>query len=89
MSSAVGENIDIKKPYPKISKATSGYLQIDLFRNSDLHTGYFCYDCLYYIKDNKCAIVQNLGPDVQGNESGIIAPHGICTLWYPNESETK
>jgi hypothetical protein len=52
------ENIVTDKQYPKLSKASSGYLEIEHFKNADLHTGYFCYDCTYFIKDNHCAIVQ-------------------------------
>ena len=82
--------IPTDKPYPKLSKSSSGYLEIDLFKNSDLHTGYFCYNCIYFIKEgNHCAIVEDLGPGVNGKESGIIAPHGICTLWDPNEEEAR
>src|SRR5919204_3387466 len=78
--------IPTDKQYPKLSKASSGYLEIDLFKNSDLHTGYFCYNCIYFIKEgNHCAIVEDSGPDVNGKESGIIAPYGVCTLWDPNE----
>ena len=83
------ETIDQSKKYLKISKASSGYLEVDLFKNADLNKGYFCYNCLYYIKDNKCSIVQTNGPDVNNKESGVIAAHGVCTLWYPNESEMK
>ncbi len=59
------------KDYPKLSKATSGY-----------NSSYFCNDCLYFIHGNDCAIVKKDGPDVDGKESGIIAPYGICTLWF-------
>jgi hypothetical protein len=81
--------ISTDKQYPKLSKAVSGYLEIDQFKKADLHTGYFCYNCTYFIKDNHCAIVEDTGPDVNGRESGIIAPHGLCTLWDPNEEETR
>ena len=77
------------KQYPKLSKASSGYFELEHFRSADLHTGYFCYNCTYFIKDNHCAIVEDTGPDVYGKESGIIAPHGLCTLWDPNEEETR
>jgi hypothetical protein len=83
------ENITTDKQYPKLSKATSGYLEIEQFKNADLHTGYFCYNCTYFIKDNHCAIVQDSGPDVNGEESGTIAPYAVCTLWYPNEQEAR
>jgi hypothetical protein len=76
------------RDYQKLSKATSGYLEIQSFRNADLNAGYFCNDCLYFIKDNQCAIVKSDGPDVNGEESGIIAPHGLCTLWVPMEGQT-
>jgi hypothetical protein len=77
------------KQYPKLSKATSGYLQNDEFKSDDLHTGYFCYNCIYFIKENHCAIVEDSGPDVNGNKSEIIAPHGTCWVWTPNEKEAR
>ena len=88
MGNSDNNNIPRDKQYPKLSKASSGYLEIEHFKNSDLHTGYFCYNCIYLIKGNHCAIVEDRGPDVKGKESGIIAPYGICTLWDPNEQET-
>ena len=60
-----------------------------LVKNADLHTGYFCYNCVYFIKDTHCAIVEDTGPDVRGEESAVIAPHGVCTLWVPNEEEAR
>ena len=87
-------NIPTDKQYPKLSKAASGYLEIEHFKNADLHIGYFCYNCTYFIKgnnnnNNHCAIVEGNGPDVYGRESGVIAPYGVCTLWDPNEEETR
>lgn len=38
---------------------------------------------------NHCAIVEDSGPDVKEQESGIIGPFGVCTLWHPNEWETR
>lgn len=87
--SSAGDTIPQATQYPKLGKAQSGYLEIGFFKNADLHTGYFCYDCIYYVKDNQCAIVRSSGPDVRGEESGIIAPHGVCTLWEANEQETR
>ena len=78
-----------ERQYPKLSKAASGYLENEMFKNSDLHTGYFCYNCTYFIKDHHCAIVEDSGRDVNAQESGLIAPHGLCTLWDPNEEETR
>ena len=82
--SKIGKNRD----YPKLSKTTSGYLEIPYFENSNLNAGYFCNDCIYYMKEvNECVIVKSDGPDVNGEESGTIAPHGICTLWVPIEEQ--
>lgn len=75
--------------YPKLAKAVSGYLEIDLFKNADLHAGYFCYNCTYFVKPGHCAIVDDIGPDVDGKQSGLIAPHGVCTLWNENASEAR
>ena len=77
-------NIPTDKKYPKLSKASSGYLEIEYFKNSDLHTGYFCYNCTYFIKDDHCAIVEDSGPDVLGKVSEVIAPHGCCAGYEPN-----
>jgi hypothetical protein len=76
------------KDYPRLSKANSGYVENPYFERSDLCRGYFCNDCVYFINGNDCAIVKKDGPDVNGKESGIIAPDGICTLWMPDESKT-
>jgi hypothetical protein len=82
------DNIPSDEKYPKLSKAASGYLELGQFKNADLHTGYFCYDCTYFIKETHCAIVEDSGHDVNGKESGVISPYGVCTLWDPNEKET-
>jgi len=50
------ETIDQSKKYLKISKATSGYLEVDLFKNADLNKGYFCNNCLYFYLNNDCKI---------------------------------
>ena len=78
-------NIPTTNQYPKLSKASSGYLQIEHFKNADLHTGYFCYNCVYFIKDNHCAIVEDTGPDVRGEESGMIAPHAFVHFGIPTK----
>ena len=88
-TSSNNDNIPSDKQYPKLSKAASGYLELEQFKNADLHTGYFCYDCTYFIKETHCAIVEDSGLDVNGKESGVIAPYGVCTLWDPNEKETR
>jgi hypothetical protein len=74
------ELIPSNKQYPKLSKAASSYLEVDMFNNSNLHSGYFCYDCKYFIKENSCAIKENSGPYVNGKEFGIIVQHSKCTL---------
>jgi hypothetical protein len=33
------------------------------------------------LKPNHCSIVVDEGFDVYGNNSGVIGPHGICSLW--------
>ena len=71
----------------KLAKATARYMEMEQFKHSDHHTGYFCYNCIYFIKPNHCGIVTDEGPDAFGKTSGEIAPHGICALWQPNESE--
>lgn len=83
------KSIPKNKSYPKLSKATSGYVENAFFEKADLNRGYFCNNCLYFIDSNDCAIVTKDGPDVNGDESGVIAPHGICTLWAPDEAKAQ
>lgn len=73
----------------KLTKVSSGYMELNNFRNSDTHRGYFCYNCIYFMKPNHCAIVTDEGQDLHGHTSNEIAPHGICSLWTPNEEEIK
>ena len=68
----------------KLTKVSARYIQMDPFSDSH-HTGYFCYNCIYFMKPNHCAIVTDEGADVYGRTSGIIAPHGICALWEAND----
>lgn len=71
----------------KLSKVTSGYVELSSFKNSDTTKGYFCYNCVYFLKPDQCAIVTDEGQDIEGNISGKIDPHGICSLWVPNSKE--
>jgi hypothetical protein len=73
----------------KLTKAISGYLEIEAFKDSDTHRGYFCYNCVYFMEPNHCAIVTDEGQDIDGNVSQLIAPHAVCSLWTPNEKEIK
>ena len=62
-------------------------MELPSFKDSETHRGYFCYNCRYFMKPNHCAIVNDEGQDVNGNVSNVIVPHGICSLWTPNEKE--
>jgi hypothetical protein len=71
----------------KITKVGARYIQIEEFKDSDHHRGYFCYNCVYFVKPHHCAIVTDEGIDIQGHNSGVIAPHGLCSIWAPNKEE--
>jgi len=73
----------------KLAKVSARYIEMEQFSNSDHHTGYFCYNCTYFMKPNHCAIVTDEGQDVNGQTSGIIARHGICAIWEPSEKEIR
>ena len=75
--------------FQKQSKLKAAYLERDEFKNSDLHRGYFCYNCIYFMRPNHCAIVTDEGQDIEGNISNMIAPYGVCSVWTPNEKEIK
>jgi hypothetical protein len=73
----------------KLTKVYSGYVEIESFKNSDTHKGYFCYNCIYFMEPNHCAIVTDEGQDIYGNVSNAIKPYAVCSLWTPNEKEIK
>ena len=83
--------VDNLTKFKKRSKLQASYIEYDKFADSNLHEGYFCYNCIYWMSTSggKCMLVEDKGPDVNGRESGIIAPHGLCTLWDPNEEEAR
>ena len=71
----------------KLPKIAARYMELEQFKDSDHHKGYFCYNCAYFFKPHHCAIVTDEGMDILGRSSGIIAPHGLCSIWIPNEKE--
>lgn len=71
----------------KLPKIAARYMEVEQFKDSDHHKGYFCYNCEYFVKPHHCAIVTDEGMDTMGRSSGVIAPHGLCSLWMPNEKE--
>ena len=71
----------------KLPKIAARYMELEQFKDSDHHKGYFCYNCAYFAKPHHCAIVTDEGMDILGRSSGIIAPHGLCSIWVPNEKE--
>jgi hypothetical protein len=82
--------------FQKLSKLKSGYFEREEFKDSNLHKGFFCYNCIYWIDmtGGKCMIVDDKGPDLFGNVSDVIAPHGCCNGYEPdfdeiNEKEKK
>jgi len=61
-------------------------VEYDKFTDSNLHEGYFCYNCIYWINASggKCMLVEDEGADVMGKVSSVIAPHGCCAGYEPN-----
>ena len=99
MGNVVGkasDMVDNVSKFQKQSKLKAGYIERDEFKDSKLHKGFFCYNCIYWIDmtRGKFMIVDNKGPDLFGNVSDVIAPHGCCSLYEPdfdeiNESQKK
>ena len=73
----------------KLPKIAARYMEVEQFKDSDHHKGYFCYNCAYFVKPHHCAIVTDEGMDTMGHSSGVIAPHGLCSLWMPNQKEIR
>jgi hypothetical protein len=82
---AVGA-VDNLSKFKKFSKLKASYIEFDKFADSNLHEGYFCYNCIYWINldGGKCMLVKDDGPDVMGNVSDVIAPHGCCSGYEAN-----
>jgi hypothetical protein len=72
--------------FEKFSKLKASYVEYDKFMDSNLHQGYFCYNCIYWVNSEggKCMLVKNDGPDVLGKVTKVIAPHGCCAGYEPN-----
>ncbi|WP_458745190.1 hypothetical protein [Candidatus Nitrosocosmicus sp. T] len=70
----------------KLSKLKSAYVERKEFKDANLHSGYFYYNCIYWIDSlgGKCMIVDKEGPDVFGKLYNIIAPHGCCNGYESN-----
>ncbi len=79
-------NIDNLTKFKKRSKLQASYIEYDKFSDSNLHEGYFCYNCIYWMNQGggKCMLVDNEGPDVLGKTSSVIAPHGCCMAYEAN-----
>lgn len=82
---AVGA-VDNLSKFKEFSKLNASYVEYDKFADSNLHEGYFCYNCIYWISASggKCMLVEDEGPDVMGKVSDVIAPHGCCMAYEPN-----
>jgi hypothetical protein len=78
--------VDNLSKFKKFSKLKASYIEYDKFADSNLHEGYFCYNCIYWISTSggKCMLVEDNGPDVMGKVSHIIAPHGCCAGYEAN-----
>jgi hypothetical protein len=73
--------------HKKLTKLAARYIELEQFKDSDHHKGYFCYNCTYFLKPHHCDVVTDEGMDILGRSSGVIAPHGLCSIWMPNEEE--
>ncbi len=85
---AVGA-VDNLTKFKKFSKLKSSYVEYDDFSDSNLHEAYFCYNCIYWINagSGKCMLVEDKGPEVLGKVSDVIAPHGCCAGYEPNNDK--
>ncbi|SRR5690606_11236970 len=79
-------NIDNLTKFKKRSKLQASYAEYDKFVDSNLHEGYFCYNCIYWMNQSggRCMLVENSGQDVLGKVSSVIAPHGCCMAYEAN-----
>ena len=78
--------VDNLSKFKKFSKLKASYIEYDKFADSNLHEGYFCYNCIYWINASggKCMLVEDDGPDVLGKVSDVIAPQRCCAGYEAN-----
>jgi hypothetical protein len=78
--------VDNLSKFKKFNKLKASYIEYDKFADSNLHEGYFCYNCIYWINSGggKCMLVEDSGPDVLEKVSDVIAPHGCCAGYEAN-----
>jgi len=90
--------VDNISKFKKFSKLKASYIEYDKFADSNLHEGYFCYNCIYWINASggKCMLVEDNGPDVLGKVSDVIAPtdaaqamNPIITSYMTQEAQLK
>ncbi len=90
----IEKTADIVENITKVKKASKlkiAYVERDEFKDSDLQRGYFCYNCIYWLDTmgGRCILVNENGPDIFGRASEVIAPHGWCDAYEPNEDKIK
>jgi hypothetical protein len=78
--------VDNFSKFKKFSKLKASYIEYDKFADSNLHEGYFCHNCIYWISTSgeKCMLVEDNGPNVLEKVSDAIAPHGCCLGYGAN-----
>lgn len=58
----------------KLPRITARYIEVEQFKDSDHHKGYFSYNCAYFVKPHHSAIVTDEGVDTMGHSAGVTAP---------------
>jgi hypothetical protein len=76
-------------PLVKLTEVTSRYMELPSFKAFDIHSVYFCYNCIYFMNPNNCTVVTYEGQDANGNVSGVIGPHAKCSLWISKWKSNK
>ena len=76
--------VDNLSKFKKFTKLESlSYIEyIIIFPNLNLHEGYFCYNCIYWINagGGKCMIVEESGHDVLGKAWRLLLHPMVATL---------
>jgi hypothetical protein len=77
--------------FRKQTKLQAGYREQKQLEDSNIHSGYFCYNCTNWLDTmrDKCMIVDDKGSDLFGNYFDIITPHGYCNGYAPNYQKIK
>jgi hypothetical protein len=87
-SQIISQQATSSKKLMKLPTVSARYIELNEFAGSDLHRGYFCYNCVSFNKPNHCSIVTDEGVDILGyQDSPLMSLHPVEYALYGPKQE--